>query len=101
MKKYYFLLISALFLFSCKSSLPEVIEQQENQVQTKQTEKETDKKFTKLCREVAGYSLEKQQGILSMVSIPDSKLTNGSSFKNVACYADSSSTEKSAHFVTG
>ena len=76
MKKYYFLLISALFLFSCKSSLPEIIEPQENQVQTKQTEKETDKKFTKLCREVAGYSLEKQQGILSMVSIPDSKLTN-------------------------
>jgi dGTP triphosphohydrolase len=76
MKKYYFLLISALFLFSCKSSLPEVVKQQENQVQTKLVKNETDKEFYKLCREVAGYSLEKQQGILSMVSIPDSKLTN-------------------------
>ena len=76
MKKYYFLLISALFLFSCKSSLPEVVEPQVSQNLTERAKNETDRRFDKLCREVAGYSLERQQGILSMVSIPDSKLTS-------------------------
>lgn len=72
---YYFLLMTVVTLASCKKSMPEIIVQQDNKTLTTEENIELNKEFGKLCKKVAGYPLEKQQGILSIVSIPDSELT--------------------------
>lgn len=76
MSKFLYFLFIILALSSCKKSMPQIIEPQENKISPITEDFEKNRKFGKLCKEVAGYPLEKQQGILSMVSIPDSKLTN-------------------------
>ncbi len=70
--------MSTLFLFSCKSALPETTETKvsNDKVLVMSEKNENDREFGRLCLKIAGYPLERQQGILSMVSIPDTKLTD-------------------------
>lgn len=68
------LLLAAFLLFSCKSALPETTETVSDKVLAKNEINEHDREFGRLCLEIAGYPLERQQGILSVISIPDVEL---------------------------
>ena len=74
MKKLYCCILLTLTIFSCKKSLPQVVE--ETPVVTQEQQKKDDNEFGILCKKVAKLPLIHKQGILSMVSIPDAKLTN-------------------------
>lgn len=75
MEKKLWMLLLALLLFSCKSTLQQTTEVSRDTV-LPIDEKKNDRGFGKLCLEIANYPLEKQQGILSIVSIPDAELTD-------------------------
>lgn len=68
------MLLSALLLFSCKSVLQQTTEVSKDNVLTVSERSRRDREFGRLCLEIAGYPLERQQGILSIVSIPDTEL---------------------------
>lgn len=78
MKKYILgcLLLTIFLSVSCKSALPQTTESVGETALAVNEINERDREFGKLCLEIAGYPLEKQQGILSIVSIPDTQLTN-------------------------